>query len=418
MAFFRNGIIEGRKHDLEENMKKLLITAIAVVTLVGGAFTSTKEPVKAADSQVVVFSDIKGHWAEEDIDTAIRNGYVHGYPDGTFRPNGTITRAEYAALLSRVTNLKPASTSDAFPDLKNHWSREEVNKLVALGFIVPSDYPNGFGPEKELTRYEMMKWISTGLAKSDPSFKQALADTKNTLLPTPESFKGGISAEQIPYIALVKGTGIIEGFEDGTFRPSNTTTRAEVTAILLRYAKVEGTWADQYRALNELREVGKTGTNLTTISNYKYVVGNFSDISNTNITLKNNSGVLKLHRFIVVDATSGEQEGVYAPLFVRKLHDKQKGTYVTFTEMSFVSNLEKSNLLTFSMGLSTGLFSFDRIADKEHVDAVGIETLPFDSQTYIKKGVEKRFWTTYFLNGSHGAYYLKTDNGKVMQIEN
>ncbi|WP_189021133.1 S-layer homology domain-containing protein, partial [Paenibacillus marchantiophytorum] len=189
-----------------------------------------------------------GHWAETAISDAVQKGYIDGYPDGSFNPNGKITRAEYAALLSRVTNLKPSSTQEAFSDLKGNWSREAVNKLTGLGFIDPSDYPNGFQSDVQLTRYEMMKWISAGLAKSDSSFQQALSDTKNTLLPTPETYKGGISSEQVPFIALVKGTGIIEGFEDGSFRPDDTTTRAEVTTILLRYANVEGKKADQYKA--------------------------------------------------------------------------------------------------------------------------------------------------------------------------
>jgi hypothetical protein len=407
-------------------MKKLLITAIAVVTLVGCALTSTKETVKAADSQTAVFSDIKGHWAEEDMNTAIQKGYVKGYPDGTFHPDGTITRAEYAALLSRVTNLKPTSTSDAFPDLKGHWSREEVNKLVALGFIDPSDYPNGFEPEKELTRYEMMKWISKGLAKSDRSFQQALVDTKNTLLPTPETYKGGISEEQIPYIALVMGTGIIEGFVDGTFRPSNTTTRAEVTAILLRYAKVEGTSADQYKALNELREVGTTGTNVTSLTQYRYTTNlngkksSFADILEKPIKLKNNSGSYKVHRIIFVDSEGDHGSGVYAPMFVSNVPSRFKDSYFVFSDISLTSTLDKGDPNTLANGMDNGITSVTRL-DGPKVTDYGFPTIPMSNpSSFFVKGQEKRFWVVQFIkkvpSESYVTYSIKSDSGDVVGI--
>ncbi|AGA60036.1 putative S-layer protein (plasmid) [Thermobacillus composti KWC4] len=408
-------------------MKKFLITAMAVITFVGCVVTGAKEPVKAATSQTVTFSDIKGHWAENDIKTAIQKGYVNGYPDGTFRPNGTITRSEYAALLSRVTTLKPASsTSDVFPDLKTHWSKEEVNKLVALGFIDPSDYPNGFGPEKPLTRYEMMKWISTGLAKSDPSFQQALADTKNTLLPTPETYKGGISAEQIPYIALVKGTGIIEGFEDGSFRPSNTTTRAEVTAILLRYAKVEGTRADKYRALNELREVGTTGTNMTSLTKYRYTTNlngkktSFADILDKPIKLKNNSGSFKVHRIIFVDSEGDQGSGVYAPMFVSNVPSRFKNSYFVFSDISLTSTLDKGNPNTLANGMDNGITSVTHL-DGPKVAEYGLPTIPVTNpSSFFVKGQEKRFWVVQFIDkvpiDNYVTYSVKTDSGDVVGI--
>ncbi|WP_341279493.1 S-layer homology domain-containing protein [Paenibacillus sp. FSL H8-0537] len=189
------------------------------------------------------------------------------------KTDNALTRAEAASMLSRVTQLpKPdmADVASVFPDLDKHSSRSDVRKLVALGMIAKNDYPKGFQPDKAVTRFEMMKWMASGLAASDESFKQALADTASTLLPTPETYKGGIADKQIPYIAVIRGAGIIKGMQDGTFRPADPISKAELAAILLRYKRVEGTKADSYQALNELREVGLTGTNLTSITKYKY----------------------------------------------------------------------------------------------------------------------------------------------------
>ncbi|MDF2958945.1 MAG: putative S-layer protein [Paenibacillus sp.] len=243
----------------------LLAAALAVCPIIDQANAAGSE---AAGN--VQFRDIQGHWSEEDMKTAVSKGIIAGYPDGTFLPDNEVSRVEAAAMLSRLTkqsfNLEPK----AFPEIEQHWGHKSIRQLVAGGFIAESDYPGGFNPDLKLTRYEMMKWLASGLANSEESFKQALRDTANTLLPTPESFTEGIEPEQIPYIAVVKGTGIVDGFPDGSFRPQAMITRAELTSILLRYESVEGRSADQFQSLNELREVGLAGTNVTSITPFRY----------------------------------------------------------------------------------------------------------------------------------------------------
>ena len=64
------------------------------------------------------FSDISGHWAELDIAIAANNGWIMGYPDGTFRPNQTITRAEAMALINRVLARIPEGPQDLLDDMK------------------------------------------------------------------------------------------------------------------------------------------------------------------------------------------------------------------------------------------------------------------------------------------------------------
>ena len=64
------------------------------------------------------FSDISGHWAELDIAIAVNNGWIVGYPDGTFRPNQTITRAEAMALINRVLARIPEGPQDLLDGMK------------------------------------------------------------------------------------------------------------------------------------------------------------------------------------------------------------------------------------------------------------------------------------------------------------
>lgn len=265
----------------------------------------------------------------------------------------------------------------------------------------------------------MMKWIANGLIKSGASFQDAFNDTKNTLLPTPEVNRGTIRAEQIPYLALVRGTGIVGGFQDGTLKPADSTTRAEVSAILLRYMDVEGTDAGKYSDLNEMREVGTTGTNLTTISNYRYSNNSakVSDLAREEIKLSNNSGVVTLHRYIVVDVTQGKAKGIYAPLFIGPETHLFKGNYMAFADISFTSKIERSDPITFNGGLYSGFLQFNRL-DLKQAFKNGLVTIPERSSDLIKKDIKKRFWVTAVLEGKNGAYSFNQKSGNILKIQN
>ncbi|MDO7905502.1 S-layer homology domain-containing protein [Paenibacillus sp. JX-17] len=363
------------------------------------------------------FKDIRGHWAEAAIQQAHSLKLISGYQDGTFRPNAKVTRAEFAAILSRTTRLKADERKQPFANMKGHWAEPALTQLLYQGLIQPEDYSKGFNPNTELTRYEMMKWMANGLMRSSDSFKQAYEDTKDTLLPTTEGVQGKISAEKVPYIAVVRGTDVVGGFEDGSIRPDATTTRAEVASILLRYMNTEGKDASTYQALNELREVGTTGTNLMTISNYKYRTGSakISDIAKSTITLKNKSGILQLHRYIVVDATTSKPKGVYAQLFMPKMY--APGAYKTFADISFTSNLDRADLITFNSGVNSGLIAFNRV-NIQAAEANGIPTIPTSSKQFIRKGQKNRFWISTALSKVNWLYSLKSDTEGILEIEN
>ncbi|PRA00707.1 MULTISPECIES: S-layer homology domain-containing protein [unclassified Paenibacillus] len=416
--------IEGHEKKKKRNVwiVGLVTTAVLAVALlpIGPVhLTSTANAASGtSDNALSKFKDIKGHWAQATIAKAYEKNLISGYQDGTFRPNGKITRGEYATILARATGLEKVQGQNPFADLKGHWSEAAVSQLVGQGFINAGDYAKGFNPNAELTRYEMMKWIANGLIKSGASFQDAFNDTTNTLLPTPEVNRGTIRAEQIPYLALVRGTGIVGGFQDGTLKPADSTTRAEVSAILLRYMDVEGTDAGKYSDLNEMREVGTTGTNLTTVSNYKYIKGNFGNIVNTEYTLKNNVGVVRYHRFIVVDTRGTKPKGLYASLFVdqNNLTRAQGGRFSTYAEITFTSKLDKSNLLTVARANDNIAIPIQRLFNASYLKEKGFITLPDDSNAMLKQGVSSKFWSSHTLDPVKGGYMLKNDAGKEVQI--
>lgn len=73
-------------------------------------------------------NDITGHWAEETIKSWLNNGYVSGYPDGTFRPEGYVTRAEFVTMVNNLfgyTDKAELNLTDVNP---GDWYYEEVQK--------------------------------------------------------------------------------------------------------------------------------------------------------------------------------------------------------------------------------------------------------------------------------------------------
>jgi len=88
--------------------------------------------IKSADGDENKFSDVKGHWAQNYINTLISKGYVKGYPDGTFRPNNNIKRSECVTLINRVLGIEAVSNAEPyFTDVdKSYWAFGDIMAVV------------------------------------------------------------------------------------------------------------------------------------------------------------------------------------------------------------------------------------------------------------------------------------------------
>lgn len=294
------------------------------------------------------FKDIQGHWAQSTITQALNDGYIKGYQDGTFKPNGIVTRAEFATMLTRGSKLGNTQGTASFSDVPpGHWAHEAVTKAVGMGFIKPSDYASGkFNPNVAMTRFEMAKWLANGLAGSDESYAKALQEVQNTILPFTEFYKGGIGKAQVGYLALVMGTGIITGYPDGSFGGNKNVTRAETVAMLYRYLGVEGKKADDYRALSELREVGTTGTNIYTVTKYKNYQGNsFADIWNKPLLFTKDIGDFRLHHAIVLDhGPKSEYKSIYTDMF--SYAETKENVYSLFIDFSLKAKVDNPDYMS------------------------------------------------------------------------
>jgi len=105
------------------------------------------------------FSDVnKGYWYNNAISTMAAMGIVEGYPDGTFRPDDFITRAEFAAIAARF-ELEGNPEGNFFNDIGDHWAEELINIAANNGWV--DGYPDGsFCPDKDITRAEAMTMVN------------------------------------------------------------------------------------------------------------------------------------------------------------------------------------------------------------------------------------------------------------------
>lgn len=370
-----------------------MLTFVAAI-LVTGSFLGSVQSINAASG----FRDVPAdHWAKPAIEAAVRKGYFKGYSDGSFQPNATVTRAEFAALLARVSTNPWVDGYGTFADLKGHWSEQEVNKAISMGLISSSEFSDGFKPNSALLRREMAKWMVSGLASYDEDYQTALTETKDTLVPVVEYYKGGLNKSDYPYVSVALGTGFMNGFTDGTFGPGKTITRAEVAVILLRYELIQEKSASSFKGLNELREVGMTGTNLkTVIPTHQYTEGHeLKTILGKDTILRNGIGKVQLHHFIFIDGSSATQTGsIYGRMFVDKDTTFLDTRYRLYIDSSVIPTSNNFSPSSYINGLSSSLQGGHRI------QGVGpqkfeYKILPDDGEmNFFAWGNETRFWSS------------------------
>ncbi|MEC0244076.1 DUF4073 domain-containing protein [Paenibacillus dokdonensis] len=177
------------------------------------------------EQPVHVYQDIKGHWAEGLIQEASGKGLVTGYEGDLFRPDQTITRAEFTVMLTRALGIETQAENGqiSFTDGGNIplWAKSAVSVAVKQKLV--SGYEDGtFRPDGQITRAEMSAMIVRALnIPPDNEASLSFADEKNI----PNWVKG--------FVAAAAKQGIVHGL-NGEFAPDRQATRAEAAVMLLR----------------------------------------------------------------------------------------------------------------------------------------------------------------------------------------
>jgi hypothetical protein len=170
-----------------------------------------------------VITDISGHWAEKAIREGAAAGLVDGYPDGTFRPDHPVTRAEFATMLHRMLAW-PKGADAGFNDQADiaSWASEAVSAAVRAGIV--NGYPDGtFRPNAIVIRAEALTMIakSAGLPAGSVA-KTAFEDDAE------------IMDWAKPYVHAAYESGLVQGQSGNKFNPQAAMTRAEAVVFLLR----------------------------------------------------------------------------------------------------------------------------------------------------------------------------------------
>ncbi|GGA53561.1 hypothetical protein GCM10010917_43390 [Paenibacillus physcomitrellae] len=229
-----------------------------------------------------------------------------------------------------------------------------MKAAVQKGFIDPAAYSSGkLNANAPLSRGELAVWLTNGLAKVNADYGTALKDVTNTVVPAKEYFTGNLPAAQKNAVAVAMGTRLMSVGEDKQFGIDRTTTRAEVAVLLARYEAAAHKQPADFQGLQELREVGLTGTNLKVIApKYKVIpremftyyddsyydnakiTDDFSKVRNKELVTVTNYADVKVKNWIVISPyATGEQRSIYYPVFLDEgQNNLLRGDYYSFPE--------------------------------------------------------------------------------------
>ena len=143
------------------------------------------------------YSDVAAtSWYNTAVSTLRSMGIITGYPDGTFRPNAAITRAEFAAIAARFDN-DGDKTAAKFSDIATHWAKDEISIAYNNGWI--TGYPDGtFGPQRDITRAETMTLVNRVLNRQP--------ETEDDLLPNMTVWTDNANPKAWYYLAVQEAT--------------------------------------------------------------------------------------------------------------------------------------------------------------------------------------------------------------------
>lgn len=228
----------GTISDCKVNMTDGMSTAVPMVAIGTGDVKTEKVSApmmfnygKANDTSIIkrteqssasaAFNDISGHWAEQLIAELAANGIINGYDDGSFRPNNTVTKAEFVKMLLSASNISPNKTATTYIDANQSWAAGYISAAQMIGIL------------DNISVSDMEFGINNAIKRTEAS---ALAGR----LVKPEGGKASFTdGDQIPEwarsaVGAAVEKKIITGMEDGTFRPNDNLTRAQAAAIVSR----------------------------------------------------------------------------------------------------------------------------------------------------------------------------------------
>lgn len=170
------------------------------------------------------FTDIKDtNWAYTYVNELVKRGGINGYNDGTFKPNNTITNAEFIKTLIGTTVGEQKKTTA-------HWASGYIDKAIELGILENNELEKS-SYNKAMTR-EMMATTVSRIAEK--ILKENITCENRSVVANSIKDYDRIQSNYKNSVIDVYYSGIINGYSDGTFKPINTATRAEACTMIVR----------------------------------------------------------------------------------------------------------------------------------------------------------------------------------------
>ena len=228
----------------------------------------------SATALAAIPSDIGGHWAQGTIIQWTTNGYISGYPDGTFKPDNSITRAEFVVMVNKAMGYNKRGNA-YFSDVSAaHWAYAEIMKGVEAGYITGNG-DGTFRPDAPVTRQEAAVMISKILGL-DQDYASAAQYVDYRYIP---SWAAG-------YVGAVSKAGIMTGYPDGDFKSDRVLTRAESVVSLDKTKNYDGKVEEDKDDREVFEDYRLTSSSLSD----KIIKGDLiisSSLSNRNVSLDN-----------------------------------------------------------------------------------------------------------------------------------
>ncbi len=184
------------------------------------AVEKTQQEVVPVLAPVINLNDIKGHWAQVQIEKLITAGAISGYPDSTFKPDQTISRAEFAAVLVKAFKLE-AKNGKIFADTAEHWAKDAIATAAACGIVSGYDAET-FAPDESITREQMAVMISKAAKLTPVESGKIFSDQEQ------------ISEWARDAVNRASGHEIISGYPDNSFQPKANATRAQAVTVIAK----------------------------------------------------------------------------------------------------------------------------------------------------------------------------------------
>jgi len=211
-------------------MKRTLSLVLAIAMIISMMATGLV-------SQAASFSDIGSHWAKSEIEYMVDNGVLNGYPNGTFKPEAPVTKAEFIKMMNFTFGLPVSSNNGS-----NAWYYQNFQTAAAYGYLTSSA-----NPDAALTRQEAAQLLANYLG---------LTATRSF------SFNDSskISSVYASAVYACREAGIFQGDNYGNFNPTNGITRAEASTVLKR---IVGTFANNSAATVNASNAAITKSNVS-----------------------------------------------------------------------------------------------------------------------------------------------------------